>query len=143
VKTELLSLNRDEIMVLTDRVQNGDCGTDEKPLRPYDLLLKLGSAYLESVTLDGVKGPEVPIAVSEPEAWLLRSKVSSSDKMATDPLFGVRLLRKIYEVLERYNDGLDLPVVEDVREERDAQSIKEALTRWRESQDGRTSSNSS
>jgi hypothetical protein len=143
VKTEFLSLNRDEIMVLTDRVQNGDCGTDEKPLRPYDLLLKLGSAYLECVTLDGVKGPEVPIAVTEPEAWLLRSKVSSSDKMATDPLFGVRLLRKIYEVLEQYDAGLDLPVVEDVREERDAQSIKEALTRWRESQDGRTSSNSS
>src|SRR5439155_16440969 len=94
--SELINLNRDEIMVLTDRVLNGDSGTDEKPVRAYDLLLKLGSAYLEAVTLDGVKGPEVPIGLTEAEAWLLRAKVTSSDKMATDPLFGVKLLRKIY-----------------------------------------------
>ena len=140
---ELLHLNRDEIMVLTDRVQNTDGGTDEKRVQPYDLLLKLGSAYLEAVTLDGVKGPEIPVAVTEAEAWLLRSKVSSSDKMATDPLFGVKLLRKLYEILERYNAGLELHLAEGVREERDAQSIKEALARWRESQDGRTSPNNS
>jgi hypothetical protein len=137
----LIHLNRDEIMVLTDRVQNADSGTDEKRVHPYDLLLKLGSAYLEAVTLDGVKGPDIPVAITESEAWLLRSKVTSSDKMATDPLFGVKLLRKLYEILEAYNTGFEMRLAEGGREERDPQAIKEALTRWREAQDGRTSSN--
>jgi len=138
---ELLYLTRDEILVLTDRVQNTDSGTDEKPVRPYDLLLKLGSAYLEAVTLDGVRGPDVPVAVTEAEAWILRSKVMSSDKTATDPLFGVKLLRKIYEVLERYNAGLNLKLAQDAREEEDAQTIIEALARWREAEDARTDPN--
>src|SRR5688572_25696709 len=122
--SEILCLTRDEIMVLTDRVQNTDVGTDEKPVRTYDLLLKLGSAYLEAVTLDGMKGPDVPIAVTESEAWLLRSKVTSSDKMATDPLFGVKLLRKLYEVLEHCNNGVNFQVADVAGEEKNAQSIQ-------------------
>jgi hypothetical protein len=122
-------------------VQNADAGTDEKRVCAYDLLLKLGSAYLEAVTLDGVKGPDIPVAITEAEAWLLRSKVTSSDKMATDPLFGVKLLRKLYEILEGYNTGFEVRLADSGREERDPQAIKEALARWREAQDGRTSPN--
>ena len=48
-----------------------------------------------------------------------------------------------HTVFNRRNQPLELHVAEGVREERDAQSIKEALARWQESQDGRTSQNNS
>jgi hypothetical protein len=137
---QLLYLTRDEVITLTDRIQNTDCGTEEKFVRPYDLLLKLGSAYLELVTLDGAAHPEVPVAVTESEAWLLRSKITSMDKTALDPLFGVKLLRKLYEILEAYNAGLDLQTTSDA-EDRDPRSIREALARWREKENGRTDQN--
>lgn len=141
---QFLYLTRDEVITLTDRMQNTDCGTEEKFVRPYELLLKLGSAYLELVTVDGALHPEVPVAVTESEAWLLRSKITSMDKTATDPLFGVKLLRKLYEILERYNAGVDLQVgpVAEV-EEKDPRAIKEALARWREKENGRTDQNDS
>lgn len=137
---QLLRLSRDEVITLTDRIQNTDSGTEEKLVYPYTLLLKLGSAYLELVTVDGAMQPEVPIAVTEAEAWLLRSKVTSMDKTATDPLFGVKLLRKIYEILEDYNTQIDLQTATEV-EEKDPASIREALARWRESEDARTDQN--
>lgn len=135
-RTRVLSLDRDEIMVLTDRTLNTDAGTDEKPVRSYDLLLKLGSAYLEAMTLDGIKGPEVPIALTESEAWLLRAKVTSSDKTQSDALFGVKLLKKLYEVLLRFNDGLDaLPVTEMVGEEMTLER-KQTLREWQAKTEG-------
>ena len=134
--TRMLVLTRDEIMVCTDRVQNTDCGTDEKPIQVYGLLLKLGSAYLEAMTLDGKVGPEVPVAVTEAEAWLLRGKVTSGDKTSSDQLFGVKLLRKIYEVLERYNDGLgDLCTTEEGGDPMTADE-RQVLREWHQKEAG-------
>ena len=133
--TRLLALTRDEIMVLADRTLNTDYGTDEQPVKPCALLLKLGSAYLEAMTLDGVKGLDVPVAVTEAEAWLLRAKVTSSDKMATDPLFGVKFLRKVYDLLERFNDGLDaLPISETAGEQMTSEQ-RQALKGWQAKED--------
>lgn len=100
--TGRLSLTADEVMVLTDRVLNSDRGTEDMSCSSYPLILKLGSAYTDMLGASKQPG-EITIAVSEPEAWLLRSKVTSSDKTAADALFGVRLLCKIYTVLLEYN----------------------------------------
>jgi len=108
VQQQFLSLTADEVLVLTDRVQNHDHGTDDMSCSPYPLLLRLGSAYVEMLA-NGKQAGEIPIAVSEPEAWLLRSKVASSDKSPSDQLFGVKLLAKLYRVLLAYNVNLELP----------------------------------
>lgn len=107
VAQKFLNLSADQIMVLTDRIQNTDVGTEDMPVIAYTLLLKLGSAYCEMLG-DGKKPGEIPIAVSEAETWLLRSKITSGDKTSTDPLFGVRTLNQIYKLLSDYNLG-DLP----------------------------------
>ena len=108
-----VSLNRDEIVYLADRVLNTDNGTEEKPLYPYDLLLKIGSAYVE-LTGDGSNANEaVILALTENETWLLRSKVSSFDKNASDGLFGVHLLRKLYGLLLELNVDIDIPLANE------------------------------
>ncbi len=124
-------------MLLTDRVTNTDSA--EGTVEPRALLLKLGSAYLELIHEDGGRGGEVTIGLTEPEAWLLRSKVSSADKLATRPRLGVQLLRKLYRVLLDFNTTVDLP--EDaVGEEPDKRQVADAITRWRRSLDGSTGS---
>ena len=94
----------------------------------YLLLLRLGSAYIEMLG-DGKKPGEVTVAVSEPEAWLLRSKITSGDKSSSDALFGVKLLSKIYHVLLAYNVEVSLPTIggadDEFTDERRA-----ALRRW-------------
>ena len=109
MSSHLLSLTADEVLVLTDRVQNTDKGTEDMGCSAYPLLLKLGSAYLDSFGDGGKRSGEIPISVSEAEAWLLRSKVSSADKSPSDALFGVKLLCKIYRVLLDYNIVMEVP----------------------------------
>jgi len=110
--TRTLTLNRDEVMVLADRTQNTDVGTDDMRVVAYRLLFKLGSLYLELVDPADHTVRSGDIRVTEAEAWLLRSKVQSGDKMASDPLFGVRLLRKIYQVLVEFEAAVDMPLAE-------------------------------
>ena len=125
---QYLSLTADEVMVLTDRVMNQDRGTEDMSCCAYLLLLRLGSAYIEMLG-DGKKPGEVTVAVSEPEAWLLRSKITSGDKSSSDALFGVKLLSKIYHVLLAYNVEVSLPTIggadDEFTDERRA-----ALRRW-------------
>ena len=129
--TRILELNADEVMCLSDRVLNHDVGTDEQRMSGYCLLLKIGSAFVELVG-SGQKQPgNVPIAVTEGEAWLLRSKVTSSDKTAADPLFGVRLLTKLYTVLMSFNGVDGLPECENTDGAMTEQQ-KLALAEWRE-----------
>jgi len=127
-------------MLLTDRVTNGDSA--EGTVEPRSLLLKLGSAYLELIHEDGGRGGDITIGLTEAEAWLLRSKVSSADKLATRPRLGVQLLRKLYRVLLDFNTAMDLPEdAEDaVAEEPDKRQVADAITRWRRSLDGSTGS---
>jgi hypothetical protein len=128
INQQYLSLTADEVLVLTDRVQNHDRGTEDMSCSAYPLLLKLGSAYCEMLG-DGKQSGEIAIAVSEAEAWLLRSKVSSADKSPSDALFGVKLLCKLYRVLLAYNIDVPLPnpggVDDEFTDERRA-----ALRRW-------------
>jgi hypothetical protein len=129
--TRLINLNADEVMCLSDRVLNHDAGTEEQRMSGYCLLLKLGSAFVELVGTGQKQGGTVPIAVTEGEAWLLRSKIISSDKTATDSLFGIRLLTKLYTALLSFN-GLDgLPVCETSDGSMTEQQ-KVALAEWRE-----------
>ncbi|HZT06027.1 MAG TPA: hypothetical protein VFC51_03285 [Chloroflexota bacterium] len=125
---QFLHLNAEEILVLTDRVLNQDRGTEDMSCSAYPLLLRLGSAYVEMLG-DGKRSGDVPIAVSEAEAWLLRSKVTSGDKSPTDALFGVRLLCKLYRVLLAYNTELNLPEADGVEEEL-TDERRAALRRW-------------
>src|SRR5439155_20635484 len=97
IEQQFLSLTAEEVLVLTDRVMNADRGTEDMACGAYPLLLRLGSAYVEMLG-NGKQTGEITLAISEPEAWLLRSKVSSADKSASDALFGVKLLCKIYNV---------------------------------------------
>lgn len=134
-----LSLTWEEVMLLTDRIANTDSfeGSGAK-----ELILKLGSAYVESIEESGGKPGEIPIVVTEPEAWLLRSKVNSLDKMPNRPQLGVSLLRKIYRVLLSYNSTVDLPVT-SARDEIDCHAVQEAMARWRQSLDGSADQNHS
>jgi hypothetical protein len=124
-------------MLLTDRVTNSDSA--EGTVEPRSLLLKLGSAYVELIHEDGGRSGEIMIGLTEPEAWLLRSKVSSADKLATRPRLGVQLLRKLYRVLLDFNTAMELPE-ESIAEEPDKRQVADAITRWRRSLDGSTGS---
>jgi hypothetical protein len=132
-----INLCWEEVMLLTDRVAHGD--SMEGAVDPRALLLKLGSAYVELIQEDGGRSGEVTIGLTEPEAWLLRGKVSSADKLATRPRLGVQLLRKLYRVLLDFNTTMDLPDGAVV-EEPDKRQVADAITRWRRSLDGSTGS---
>jgi hypothetical protein len=129
--TRILELTADEVMCLSDRVCNPDCGTDEQRVSAYPLLLKLGSAFVEVVGSGQKKEGTIPIAVTESEAWLLRSKVTSTDKLASEPLFGVKLLTKLYNVLLSYNGLDELPSTDF---DGDGMTVEQrgALAKWRE-----------
>jgi hypothetical protein len=112
---QTLELTADEVLVLTDRTLNTDYGTEEQRVSPLPLLLRLGSAYVEQLG-GGAKATEkVALTFSCSELWLLRSKVTSGDKTATDNLFGVKLLTKIYAALmaeDAISQGLNMPLAD-------------------------------
>lgn len=127
-----LTLNRNEVMLLADRTLNTDVGTPDHQVIAYRLLVKLGILYLELVTPDGISTEERDVMVTEAETWLLRSKVQSGDKMGSDPLFGVRLLRKVYRLLIDFDADTDgLPVAETDGERMDREH-RDNLTLWRQ-----------
>lgn len=135
--TLLIELTRDEVILLTDRTGNDECGTQYKPFDGYQLLLRLGALYLELVDPDGSPGAKGQMAVTENEAWHLRSRVTSGDKLATDPLFGVKLLRKIYRVLLDFNNHMDLPTADGDGQEMDHDGLQKALVSFREAEEQR------
>jgi len=128
IPQQYLSLTADEVMVLTDRVMNQDRGTEDMSCCAYLLLLRLGSAYVEMLS-EGKKPGEISVAVSEAEAWLLRSKITSGDKSSSDALFGVKLLSKIYRILLAYNIEMALPSVGGMDDEF-TDERRSALRRW-------------
>lgn len=127
--SQILHLNADEILLLTDRVSNGDVGVEPHGLSAFPLLIRLGSAYLDAFG-DGTKrAGEIPIAVTEAEAWLLRSRVSSADKSPSDALLGVKLLCKLYRCLLAYNVVVDVGEAGGVDDEFN-DDRKQALKRY-------------
>ena len=125
-----LTLNRDETMILTDRTYNGDQGTQDMQVAAYRLLIKLGSLYMELVSPSAGATAEGTIVVTEAEAWLLRGKVNSGEKMASDQFFGMNLLRKLYTIVLAFDADTDgLAVAEEAGPGMGARE-REALTLW-------------
>lgn len=107
-----VALTRDEVICLTDRVANTDRGTEDMALSSYPLLLKLGGLYLELVQPDGSNSTrEVAVTLSEAEIWLLRSKVTSGERSASDAMLGVKLLRKLYGALLAIDAESSMPQI--------------------------------
>lgn len=125
----VVEINVNEVALLSDRVRNDDRGTDDMSVCVYPLLLKLGSAFVELAGDGNQKSGTVPVALTEPEAWLLRGKVNTGDKSASDALLGVKLLSKLYRVLLQYNQDVELPTA-DSEGETMTDERKRALRRW-------------
>ena len=115
--TLLLELNGIEVMFLADAVLNRDVteGSTDVESRPIarPLLLKLGSAYCELVSDKGILEGAVTVAVTQEEAWLLRSKVRSGDLGPGNTPLGIPLLLKLYGLLAVFNADLELPEAEE------------------------------
>lgn len=106
--TELpLALTADEIRILSDAIRNTDKEDGVECAKP--LLLKLGSAFIEMLLPDKAKDGAVTICVTQPQAWLLRSKLDSGLRTDKQPKLGIEALRKVYEILLRFDSDLTLP----------------------------------
>ena len=103
-----LALSGPEVLLLIDRIRNDDCGEPTAFVQPHDLILKLGGLYLELVQETTFTDGERAVALTEAEAWLLRSKVVSLDKGPGNQPLGIRLLRKVYAMLLAYGARTDL-----------------------------------
>ena len=104
MKSKPLELTAMEVLLLTDRVQNTDREDNREIAKPF--LLKLASAYLEMIGERPREGT-CTIWVTEPEAWLARSKFNSGDRCDADPKLGIHMLRKIYRILLAFDAELD------------------------------------
>lgn len=127
----VVCLNADEIMVLSDRVSAADVGPEPHAVCAYPLLLKLGSLFVELVGSGTKAAGELPVTLTEAELWLLRGKVTTGDKTATDPLFGVKLLAKIYTGLLQLNGAGTWPLADEESPADKAQTV-ERLKGWAE-----------
>ena len=114
----ILSLNADEVILLLDRLVNGNTvKTIEDELSPLRILVvKLGSLYTELVFPDRKLDYPVDIAVSEAEAWLLRSHVKTPD-VALDGKtnIGINLNRKLLGILVQFEKD-EMELGEDAEE---------------------------
>ena len=80
----MITLTGLEIVYLCDSIANKDIAEglpDKDAFVPLarGALLKLGSAYRELVAVDGIAPGPVMVAITEEEAWLMRSKVRTGD----------------------------------------------------------------
>ena len=99
-----LELTAMEVLLLTDRIQNTDREDNREIAKPF--LLKLASAYLEMIGERPREGT-CTIWVTEPEAWLARSKFNSGDRCDADPKLGIHMLRKLYTILLKFDAEMD------------------------------------
>ena len=104
MESQPLELTAMEVMLLTDRIQNTDRDEGREIAKP--LLLKLASAYLEMIG-ERPKEGVCTIWVTEPEAWLARSKFNSGDRIDADPKLRIHMLRNIYKILLAFDAKLD------------------------------------
>lgn len=107
-----LELTAIELCYLTDAINNFDHdeGEEEEQLdgfRPLarHLLLKLGSLFLQLVQPDALATGAATVYVTEPEAWLLRGKAKTTSMYAKE-MVGVPLLRKLYNLLLRFQEAI-------------------------------------
>lgn len=107
MSTQPIELSAMAVMILCDRIQNTDKDDGIDVAKP--LLLKLGSAYCEMVLPDKPKAGTVTIEITEREAWLIRSRVNSGDRVDSEPKMGVTILRQVYAALLAFDADLSLP----------------------------------
>ena len=107
-----LRLSGLEIVFLVDSLRNGDTvkGREDElgVLRP--LLLLLASAYREVVKPSGVINNVIELQVTEEMTWLMRSQVRTGDLALDGTKIGINLSLSLYELLLRFNSGLELEV---------------------------------
>jgi hypothetical protein len=99
-----LELTAMEVLLLTDRIQNTDRDEGREIAKPF--LLKLASAYLEMIG-ERAKEGTCTLWITEPEAWMARSKFNSGDRCDADPKLGIHMLRKLYTILLSFDSELD------------------------------------
>lgn len=100
----ILRLNGEEVLLFCNRIKNSDVDFATGTPIAGNLLLKLFSIFNELVTDQGFDVQEKPVCLIEKELWLLRSYVSSSDRISDrNPLLGLRLMRKIHALLLQAN----------------------------------------
>jgi hypothetical protein len=99
-----LELTAMEVLLLTDRIQNTDRDEGREIAKPF--LLKLASAYLEMIG-ERAKEGTCTLWITEPEAWMARSKFNSGDRCDADPKLGIHMLRKLYTILLSFDAELD------------------------------------
>ncbi len=100
----IIKLTPEEVLFLTDKIENDDYGAEEQECDPFELLRKFAGAYRSVATAllqhqEDQMPSEYLLDLTEPELWVLRGKVSSLDGHAQNPRFGMRLLNKIYQAL--------------------------------------------
>jgi len=103
----LINLTPREILYLTDKIENDDCGWEDQEVDTFELLRKMADRWLAVVRpllanqMDQAELSSKLLAVdlTEAELWLIRTKVSSLDGTPEDPKFGIRLLEKIFSGL--------------------------------------------
>ena len=111
----LIELTGMEVVYLVDSISNGDIAQglpDREAYKPVarEALLLLGSAYKELVAPAGILPGPVPLMITEEQAWLFRSKVKTGDVDLSGANLGVALLLKLYDLLCRFNSGINLDV---------------------------------
>lgn len=95
------------VMILADRIANAD--KDDGIEIGKALLIKLGSLYCEMVLPDKPKAGTITLEITEREAWLIRSKVNSGDRVDSEPKLGITILRQVYRALLAFDADLSLP----------------------------------
>lgn len=105
--TRELNVTADELLVLLDRIKYDDSIGRFKEIAP-PLILKLGSAF-EELCGETVKASgDVPLQITQAEAWLLRERMTIKDRTDDSPRLGISFLRKIYAILLSFESEVDL-----------------------------------
>jgi len=137
--TRPLTLCRDECRVLIDRTMNMEMTPEDMRVIPFRLLIKLAGLFMEIVYPEQTNPRmEGTIYVTEAEAWLLRTKTNSGEKMEGDNFFGMRLLRKLYAVLIAFDDEEKVGTFLDADEEgpKMGQRERDILKLWPQQENG-------
>ena len=97
-----ISLTRDELVWLNDRISGKDIGYDGTALFPAldpnlyrELRLKIASGFVQALS----SHDPLEMRFQESELWVLKDKIMADDVKPSDKEFGLRLVRKICEAL--------------------------------------------
>lgn len=129
MSSRIILLTAEDVVLLCLRIKNND--QDEGVLLAKPLLLKLFSAFNEITNEEGdpLKTGVIAVAVTEPEAWIMRGCISPFDKGQKDPSQGFHLLRKIFRVLLELNSDFDAEEYVKMFNEKESTEVFTRLTK--------------